>query len=380
MALTASDRQHVSISAPLGRTPLLMWCAAGVALFAALLFWFDPRRLLSSPGDTADATRLIEVRALWPLLVLLAFVYLIARQAEQRAGRAGALLAILLSVTCIIGVVQFLPGRIDLHNVIILSAVGGILLLARSFDAPDAGWGAGVLLGLGIAVGYEALALTSLSLALSVLYGLLPGRSLLGPSRAAVTFAATLTIALSLTAPPQALFVSHCDALSINIVLLAWSAAIGVCFVQAFEETLPRIAQLALLGLAGGAGLALYAAAEPACLAGPFGQIDPALTSIWLGSVAETQSMLSFGKKLPLIGGVALAYLAAGAYCGFRLMRTDRDQGLRFHLMVFLLAILLSVWQIKLLPYATFLPIPLVAAYLARPPQKASAPRGRSGR
>jgi hypothetical protein len=46
-------------------------------------------------------------------------------------------------VTCIIGIVQYLPGRIDHHNVMILGAVIGILRLARSFDDPRAGWSAG---------------------------------------------------------------------------------------------------------------------------------------------------------------------------------------------------------------------------------------------
>ena len=429
MALTASDRNHISTSTHVWAAPLALWCLLGVALFAALVFWFDPLRLVTSLGDTDDATRLLEVRALlsgaswydmtlhrfggpdplvshwsrlvdapialllatfelvlppataelavralWPLIVLFAFVYLIARQTEKIGGRSGALIAILLTVTCFIGVVQFLPGRIDHHNVIILCTVGGTIFLARSFDEPDAGWGAGILFGLGAAIGYEALALTTASLTLAVLFGLMPGRSLIGPSRAAVTFAATLTMALSLTTAQPELFVSHCDALSFNIVLLTITAALGVTVVQALEHRLHTVAKLALLSVTGAAGLALYAAAEPACLAGPFGEVDPLLFPIWLGGVSETQSMLSLGRQLPLVGGMALVYFAAGAYCGFRLMRTDRDDALRFLMLAFLVAIPLSFWQIKLLPYATFLPIPLIATYLARPPQKANAP------
>ena len=112
------------------------------------------------PADKAE----LVVRALWPLLVFWAFVYLLAREAQIHGGRTAALLSIPLTVTCIIGIVQFLPGRIDHHNAMILGAVIGILRLARSFDDPRAGWSAGVLLGLGTAVGYEALALTAASL------------------------------------------------------------------------------------------------------------------------------------------------------------------------------------------------------------------------
>jgi len=430
MALTAaSDRRRIWTRARPERVPLIAWCVLGVALFAALVFWFDPSRLLTSLGDTDDATRLIEVRrlmagtpwldmtlprfggahplvshwsrlidlplaallsafelvlppqeaelvvrAIWPLLVLLAFVYLLAREVEIRGGRAAALVSIPLTVTCLIGIVQFLPGRIDHHNVIILCAVIGILRLARSFDDAAAGWSAGFLLGLGTAIGYEALALTAASLGAAVLYGALPRRSLLGHSRAAVTFAATLTIALALTTASETLFVSHCDALSFNLVLLATTCALGVSVVQAFEQTLSPAAKIAFLAATGLLGLALYVRAEPACLAGPFGQVDPALFPVWLGSVSETQSALSMGEKLPLLGGMALIYFLAGGYCGFKLLQSERDEGLRFHMIALLLAIPLSFWQIKLLPYATYLPIPLLAVWLARPPQQAHAP------
>ena len=143
------------------------------------------------------------------------------------------------------------------------------------------------------------------------------------------------------------------------------------------EERLSLPAKLALLALTGVVGLSLYAAAEPACLAGPFGQVDPALFPVWLGSVSETQSMLSLGSQLPTLGGLALAYFAAGLYCGLKLMRSEPDDALRFHVLALIIALPLSFWQIKLLPYATFLPVPLLAVGLARPPQAAKAPPSR---
>jgi hypothetical protein len=430
MAVTAAgDRWRIRTLGQQAQVPLAVWCALGVALFAALVFWFDPTRLVTSLGDTDDATRLVTVRelmagapwfdttlprfggpdvlvshwsrlidlplavllaafelalppadaelavrALWPLLVLFAFVYLMAREAGLRGGRTATLISIPLTATCLIGIVQFLPGRIDHHNVIILCAVIGILRLARSFDDEDAGWSAGVLLGLGTAVGYEALALTAASLGAAMLYGALPRRSLLGPSRAAVTFAATLAIALALTTASSALFTSRCDALSFNIVLLSAVSALGVTGVQAFEHRLSLGLKLVLLAVTGAASLALYAYAEPKCLAGPFGQVDPALFPVWLGTVSETQSMLSMGSELPVLGGMALVYFLVGGYCGFKLLSSHHDDGLRFHLIALLLSIPLSVWQIKLLPYATFLPVPLLAVWLAQPPQKQQSP------
>ena len=64
---------------------------------------------------------------------------------------------------------QFRPGRIDHHNAQILCAVAGLLFLARSLDDRRAGWIAGALLGLGLAIGYEAIALVVPALALAAL-------------------------------------------------------------------------------------------------------------------------------------------------------------------------------------------------------------------
>jgi hypothetical protein len=425
---TASGRRQVPARSWLARVPLAAWSALAVALFGALIFWFDPTRLTDSLGDTDDATRMLQVRgllagaswfdmtlpgfggpnplvshwsrlvdapiaillsgfevflppdaaelavrAVWPLLVLFVFVYLLAREVLIREGRPAALIAVVLTVTCLFGTAQFQPGRIDHHNVIILCSVIGILRLARSFDDPDAGWSAGVLLGLAIAIGYEALALITAALAAAVLYGLVPGRSLLGPSRAAVTFAATLTTALAITTAPNALFVSHCDALSINVVALAVVGATGVTFVEACGNRLSTSAKLAALGLTGAVALALFGIINPACLAGPFGEVDPAAYPIWLDKVSETQSLFSTTARVPLAGGLTLAYFAAGLYAGRKIIQTERGGAVRFLLIVMVVAIPLSMWQMKLLPYATYLPIPLLAIHLARPPEQARA-------
>jgi hypothetical protein len=437
MAIAAAgERRHSFVRGGARRTrsgsaSLLVWSALAVAAFAALSFWLDPTHLLTTLGDTDDATRMIEVRewmagaswfdmtlprfggahplishwsrlidlplalllsgfeiflppaeaelvvrALWPLLLFWAFVYLMAREAKIRGGRVAALLAIALTVTCVIGIVQFRPGRIDHHNAMILCAVIGILRLGRSFDDPRAGWSAGILLGLGTAVGYEALALTTATFIAAALFGILPGRSLLGPSRAAVTFAATLAVALAATTPPERMFVSHCDVLSMNLVLLAVCGAVGISVVAAMEEKLWLTSKLVLFVLTGAVGLAIYATAEPACLAGPFGEVDPALIPVWLRDVSETRSIFSLGSQVPTLGGIAFVYFAASLYCGLRLC--DRNDALRFQVLALVIALPLSFWQIKLLPYATFLTIPLVAVGLARPPQTAKKPASRS--
>jgi len=416
MTMTASRaRQTLSVRAAPARVPLPVWCAFAVAIFAGAAFFFDPARLTATLGDTDDATRMIEVRELlagqswfdmtlsrfggahplvshwsrlidlpiamllsayelvlepaqaelatratWPLVLLLAFLYLLAREAEVRNGRKAVLITIVVAMTCV-GTVQFLPGRIDHHGAIILCAVIGLLRLARSFDDPNAGWSAGIFLGLANAIGYEALTLIAPLFGVAVLYGLLPRRSLQGPSNAAVTFAATLAIALSVTTASSSLFVSHCDALSFNLVALATIGAIGVCLVQAIEHRISTVAKFAILAVTGAAAIGSYVWAEPACLAGPFGQVDPEVVPIWLRHVSETKNILSLP---PQSIAITFAYFVIAFYCGVRLSQSERDDALRFHMLMLLIAIPLSLWQIKLLPYALFLTAQLIGGYL----------------
>ena len=416
----------------LGRTTLFLWALAGVALLACAFFFLQPTRLQTSLGDTDDATRLVEVRALidggawfdntlprfggaqpleshwsrlidlplaamlstfelvmppataelavrivWPLTLLLALLYFLGREADLRGGRWAGVLTILLAATCFTDIVQFVPGRIDHHNAMILCATIGILQLARSLDDPDAGWSAGALLGLGTAIGYEFLALTIAALALSVLFGILPSRSLLGPSRATVTFWAVLAIAFAATTAPDRFFVEHCDALSLNIVASPPVTAVGVCTVQALEGRLSLPMKLALLAAAGVAGLLVYGVAEPACLAGPFGQVDRALFPIWLDRVMETQSLFSIGEDAQLQALVSGIYLLIGLYAGAKLLRSEASETLRFDFSILVAATLLSCWQVKLLPYATCLAVPLAAVWLTRPSETAAKPVGR---
>jgi hypothetical protein len=181
-----------------------LWLALGAVLaLGCINLAADPSRLLTTLGDTDDATRLVQVRGLlagapwfdttlpqigapqplvshwsrlvdlplallielfalfvgtdraetatrfvWPLLVLLPLVYVIAEEARRHlaagpAGRLAAAFAAVVAVTSLSGLVQYLPGRIDHHNCMILGAVAGVILAARGFDEPRAGWIAG---------------------------------------------------------------------------------------------------------------------------------------------------------------------------------------------------------------------------------------------
>lgn len=401
--------------------PLVNWCLVALAIFVACDLLPDPGRLDASLGDTDDATRLVQVRELmagaswydvvltrlggaeplvshwsrlvdlpiallisifsvivdpadaetaarfvWPLVVFLPLLYLLARAAEERGGRIAALVALALAIACFSGSVQFAPGRIDHHNVQILAAVGGVLLLARAFANPRAGMLAGALLGLGVAVGYEALVFTALSLACAGLFAVVTGRGNVGIARAAVAFACVVAAAFLLTTAPAAWGTSQCDALSMNLVLLASISSAGLAVVLTAARRMPLAVRLASLAVCGGLGLALYGLAEPACLSGPFAHVDPAVIPVWLGHVSETQSVIWLWQILPITATAFLVHIGLGAVAALHIARTDRDDSARYATLAFLLSLALSLWQIKLMPYAALLAVPPLAVAISR--------------
>lgn len=237
----------------------------------------------------------------------------------------------------------------------IVCAVAGLLFLVRSLDDRRLGWQAGGLLGLGLAVGYEAIALMVPALALAALITLLdPARRLsLVPAAAATT--GTLIAACLLTIPPTGWLKIHCDAPSPNIVVLAASGTLGLSAAQRFAVRFAT--RLAFLSAAVGAGAAIFAVLEPACLAGPFGQVDPALKSIWLDHVLETKSLLWFVSQEPAFALAQFAFLFVGAGAQVALWLRGRDAATTLAMAIVLLAVGLGCWQMKLVAYASWLAV-----------------------
>ena len=173
---------------------------------------------------------------MWPALLFLALALIVAREAQRRAGAVGAAFAVMLVATSAVALAQFRPGRVDHHNAQILCAVAGLLFLPRSLDDKRSGWIAGGLLGLGLAIGYEAIALVVPALGLAALVAVWQSRH--GSSQGGVSgdgvacaglgAAATLLAALVATVPPSRWLDVRCDALSLNLVLLAVCGAGGL--------------------------------------------------------------------------------------------------------------------------------------------------------
>jgi hypothetical protein len=336
------------------------WSRLIDAPLAALIGGLTP---LLGPERAELATRVV-----WPVLLFFALALIVAREAQRRAGPVGAAFAAMLVATSAVALAQFRPGRVDHHNAQILCAVAGLLLLPRSLGDKRAGWIAGLLIGLGLAIGYEAITLVVPALGLAGLAGVwqswrAPSNASDGVARAGAGAAAALLAALAATVPPAHWLDVHCDALSLNLVLLAACGAGGLWAAVSVRGR-PAI-RLGLLGVGVAVGAGLYTGLEPACLAGPFGQSSPALKSLWLDHVMETKSIFWLGTNHPAPALAAVSFLLAGAAAQIALWRRQPDAHSALAAAFVVLAAVLGCWQIKLMPYACWLAAVPLAVWAA---------------
>lgn len=313
-------------------------------------------------------------RVFWPTLLCGVIAFIVAHYCERNAGRRTALLAVALAVPCT-GHFQFLPGRIDHHNVMIVGAVGGMFALFAALDRPRAGWLAGVLLGLSIAVGFEALGMTLAGIVIVTGIAIYSGGSLAGLARAGAAFAGTLLLAFMAFGPGRPDGAIMCDALSVNLILFAACGAVGlVAAHRARENGFPALQVFGIAAAAGAAGLAIYGLAQPLCLLGPYAQVEPRLGPVWLDTVSEVRTLLSVAIESPGDALTFVGYPLIGLGYGWVVFRGRLVPHAGTYVAVFAVTVALGLWQVRLLPYASFLSVPLIATGLLRQQRPAAEP------
>lgn len=409
------------ILARLSRWPLWVYCLIAALFYALSEIRADPYALTTTLGDSDDALRLASLRefmanggwfdrtfdrlggdnplishwsrvidlvlgtlmavfglvmsaenaelvtrALWPTMVLVGLMLAFARHSTLRDGRVAGLIVIGLVMYASAVTVQFNPGRVDHHNVMIASAGAGILFLVEASAVPRMGFIAGALLGLGTAVGFEALTLTAAALAIAGLFAAWTGKGLEGVTNAALSFLGTLVALFVLTVPPSAWGVVHCDELSINLIILSGAGAAGLAAVTWTSRDWSGGGRFALIAFAGTLGLIGYAMAEPQCLQGPFAQADRAIRPIWLEHVQEGNHILETIVAMPQIAFIFSLTSVLGLSAAYLQWHRRRDECSLLMGVLLALAIVLTMWQVKFVPYASLLALPMLAGEIAR--------------
>ncbi len=303
---------------------------------------------------------------LWPTLVLIPALLAVRRIACRLGGDWAALPAVYLTATCAPVIGQFVPGRIDHHN---LQITLTLWLLAVLLEPPSRRRGllAAALSAVMLAVGLETLPF------IVAAAGAVAHRWVVeDDGEEALAYGLGLasgTLAMmAATLPPKLWTMGACDALSANYAALAMVGGFGLA-AGARVSPQGRGLRLAFLAAVGGLALFAFALPEPSCLRGPFGQLLPEVRAVWLDGVTEIQPWHVFFSAhrvdavvaliLPVLAALATLYLA-------------RDGDLRRSVPFWVLAgaaafaTFVGLIQIRTIVYACALSLPLVAAAIGR--------------
>ncbi|MGC6330497.1 hypothetical protein ACNI3R_13560 [Rhizorhabdus sp. FW153] len=220
-----------------------------------------------------------------PLVTLGGLLGAIALLTARLADRRTALLAAMLGTTAPLMLFHLLPLRIDHHG---WQTMLGLTAIAAAFDrrAVRGGLLSGIATALWLAVSLEALpmaGLLGLLLALRWTAGKEDGRF---PAFAVALGSGTLAL-FAATHDLAAWSRPWCDAVSPAWLgpLAATPLVAGLGGWSAEERGLR--AKLLLLAAAAAVGAGLLMTMAPACLAGPFGQLDPVVRRFWYENVPE---------------------------------------------------------------------------------------------
>lgn len=282
-------------------------------------------------GETAFAV----ASSVWPPLLFVLFGVLalrVMRRIDAQGPRTHH--AAIAAVLMIFAIWNFVPGRIDHHNVQLVLVMA---MLAGLTDprAGRGGAGAGLAATLSLAVGLEclpfiAVAFGGLALAAAVEAG--DARLRLQATGASFALSA-IPAALALAGPPV-FSDPACDALSgfwvaAMVLFGAVAALVPFAWRAGLFRGRPGLAwRLVSLAVPSAAAALLLVMAYPVCLDGPYHMIDPVSRAFWLDRVQQEGSialLLEAGVAAPaaLLGIYALlAGLALPAVC--RLLRAGR--------------------------------------------------------
>ncbi|HZZ36713.1 MAG TPA: hypothetical protein VFE03_13405 [Caulobacteraceae bacterium] len=246
----------------------------------AAMVWLLSR--VTTPQNAELATRFI-----WPMLWIFPALACALAIARNLGARAAVLIAAVLMVFDFQLYRQFLPGRIDHHNVQITMAVAALACVtARSHRTALAAL-AGAASALGLAIGLEALAFHAL-IGAAYAIAVARDRGEAAPTRAyGVSLAIAAACFYALQTPPWRWSLSFCDAIGANLVLALVVGGLGLALVATFSTRLPAAARAGAVVLVGLAAAAVYLSLHPACVRGPFDALDPRVRSFWFDRIQE---------------------------------------------------------------------------------------------
>jgi len=313
-------------------------------------------------------------RMLWPpvpvLLLLAASGYIAGRLGGVRAMAVAMLFAAI--ACCFISLV--LPGRIDHHTVqLALTLVLFAGIFGRSRRAAAV---AGLSAALMLAIGMETMPYTVLACAMLVLRWIRHSEAGEFLRVFVRVFCGASFLFFAVTLSPALWRAPACDMIS-PVYLLPLLAATLILVPASLRlgggRPAARAAVVAGVGLV---AVALVVMLNPACLRGPFGELDPRLLTVWMDDVGEARSGLRVFHDDPETMLATFALPAVAIVAGIQaVMRAadPRGRAMAGPLALVIVSFLVSVWQVRAVSFASMFAIPLLAVLLVRAADAAAA-------
>jgi hypothetical protein len=349
--------------------------------------WFDMNQRRVARGYESHWSRLIDaglggtlwvfglfaepamaeplMRTAWPMLWLLPVVAGTCAIAWRISGREAAIVALLMAVIGLPAFHQFRPGRIDHHNVQIALSVLAVAATVWSDRVRWATWAAGAVTGLAMAIGLECLPYLLVCAAAFATRYVVDPKGAQAAADYGLALAASSLAAFFVIVGPDHWTRGVCDELAINWAALTVVGGIGLALAARISSARASI-RCAYTLLVGSAAAALFLAIEPRCLRGPYAMMDAAVWPIWLAHVREMKPLLSLMAESPLTGIAIATFPAAALIAAFVLARSSAlrgDFGFLAATGAFVMAAVTTLAAVKSASYATWLAMPLVAAF-----------------
>ena len=305
-----NDWTQYRMAPPLGSP--MHWSRVNDVGIAALILGF-------SPLVGRQTAELIAVLA-YPAMLFAAHLFLAARVARRLWGPEGAIIAVVLAALASPGTTVFAPGRIDHHALqVVLIEIAVLAAMARAGLASGAI--AGGAIALGLVIGLET------APQLAGLIGVLSAFWVVRGARERTRLAG-VTIGLAATTAPFVLFLRPtlwsadlCDAFTPATTTATFAGAAALGALALATPVLSGWKQRAGVGIvSGGAVLAALLIAYPACLSGPYGQVDPFLLREFISHIDEANGI--FAQPSPVraiqLGGLMLASVLGVVWIAWR--------------------------------------------------------------
>lgn len=251
-------------------------------------------------------------RIIMPAFVSVIFFASVISFSVRLAGRAAAVPAALLASTCLALAYQFVPGRVDHHDVQIVLSLLLAMQTIEAIERASRAMLAGAIGALMMAIGLESLHVVAVAGMVFVT------RWILRDSRQPmVAFAGALagatTVFFVLGVQPSAWLQPVCDAIGLPVLALTLTGVVITVALGAAARFLTTPARRGLAAVAAGAvAMAILFSVFPQCQAGPYGFIPPDIKAIWLNGVGEARPALLVLRESPATGVATLAAGCAG--------------------------------------------------------------------